>query len=317
MNNFTPRLSQQEILKYRGGRLGIAAVPGAGKTHILSALAAQIIHNGSLGADQEVLIVTLVNSAVDNFSRRVAGFVAERGLLPHVGYRVRTLHGLAHDVVRERPSLAGLSDDFQIIDEATSAQILHDAVNAWIHAHPGAADDAAAQEHHQQHEYQAEHQLPGAAEMQRGLEEIAQIEPDGGADQRPEQGAGAARDAAVVQHPPRGTETILIIDDEVTLLDLTKEILEGLGYRVVTAEGALEGIRIYKDQQADIDLVVADNRYSSKVALRNAELLIREKVEAAFHLTANLAFPLIKKPAPIPCRPSTLLLPNVIKTFGL
>jgi len=36
--NFTPRPSQQNILHYTGGRLGIAAVPGAGKTHILSAV---------------------------------------------------------------------------------------------------------------------------------------------------------------------------------------------------------------------------------------------------------------------------------------
>jgi len=34
---FTPRPSQQNILRYTGGRLDIAAVPGAGKTHILSA----------------------------------------------------------------------------------------------------------------------------------------------------------------------------------------------------------------------------------------------------------------------------------------
>ena len=61
-------------MKYRGGRLGIAAVPGAGKTHILSALAAQIIHSGSLGDDQEVLVVTLVNSAVDNFEARIKRF---------------------------------------------------------------------------------------------------------------------------------------------------------------------------------------------------------------------------------------------------
>ncbi|MFN8405157.1 MAG: hypothetical protein U0V48_16640 [Anaerolineales bacterium] len=38
-----------------------------GKTHILSALAAQIIHSGVLQDDQEVLIVTLVNSAVGQF----------------------------------------------------------------------------------------------------------------------------------------------------------------------------------------------------------------------------------------------------------
>ena len=74
MNNFYPRPSQQKILEYSGGRLGIAAVPGAGKTHILSALAAKIIHEGWIASDQEVLIVTLVNSAVDNFESRIKRF---------------------------------------------------------------------------------------------------------------------------------------------------------------------------------------------------------------------------------------------------
>jgi DNA helicase-2/ATP-dependent DNA helicase PcrA len=100
MNNFIPRPSQQEILKYNGGHLGIAAVPGAGKTQILSALAAQIIASGALGSDQEVLIVTLVNSAVDNFESRIKRFF-DNPLQALYRYRVRTLHGLLHDIVRE------------------------------------------------------------------------------------------------------------------------------------------------------------------------------------------------------------------------
>ena len=72
---FTPRPSQRDILAYRGGTLGISAVPGSGKTHTLSALAAQIISSGALERDQEVLIVTLVNSAVDNFSARIGEFI--------------------------------------------------------------------------------------------------------------------------------------------------------------------------------------------------------------------------------------------------
>lgn len=52
-HNFTPRPSQQNILQYGGGRLGIAAVPGAGKTHILSALAAKLIKNNQLEDWQE------------------------------------------------------------------------------------------------------------------------------------------------------------------------------------------------------------------------------------------------------------------------
>jgi hypothetical protein len=39
MTDFTPRLPQQEILRYTRGKMGISAVPGSGKTHTLSALA--------------------------------------------------------------------------------------------------------------------------------------------------------------------------------------------------------------------------------------------------------------------------------------
>jgi CheY-like chemotaxis protein len=57
---------------------------------------------------------------------------------------------------------------------------------------------------------------------------------------------------------PRGSETILLIDDEATLLDLTRELLESLGYRVITAEGALEGIRAFKERYDEVDLVILD-----------------------------------------------------------
>ncbi len=140
MISFVPRPSQREVLSYTGGRMGVAAVPGSGKTVTLSALAAQLVFSGVLADDQEVLIVTLVNSAVDNFAARVAGFIRQRGLLPHLGYRVRTLHGLAHDIVRERPGLVGLSEDFQIADERESEEILQNAVEAWLRAHPHSAD---------------------------------------------------------------------------------------------------------------------------------------------------------------------------------
>jgi DNA helicase-2/ATP-dependent DNA helicase PcrA len=136
MTDFTPRPSQKKILRYRGGRLGIAAVPGAGKTYTLSALAADLIARGALGRDQEVLIVTLVNSAVDNFSHRIGAFVQQRGLIPHLGYRVRTLHGLAHDIVREKPGRVGLEERFSIVDEREADFIRREAARAWLAAHP-------------------------------------------------------------------------------------------------------------------------------------------------------------------------------------
>ncbi len=144
MTDFHPRPNQRQVLAYTGGRMGVAAVPGSGKTWTLSLLAARLIAEGNLGDDQEVLIVTLVNSAVSNFAGRVARFVQERGLLPHVGYRVRTLHGLAHDIVRERPALAGLADDFQIIDERAAQEVLNDAALTWLRQHPDSLDAVLA-----------------------------------------------------------------------------------------------------------------------------------------------------------------------------
>src|SRR5512146_181501 len=133
---FKPRPKQAEVLRYRQGMMGVSAVPGSGKTQTLSYLAAQLIAGSCLEDDQEVLVVTLVNSAVNNFSSRVAQFMQDLGLLANVGYRVRTLHGLAHDIVRERPALVGLEANFQIVDERASEEILSDACDAWIRSHP-------------------------------------------------------------------------------------------------------------------------------------------------------------------------------------
>ena len=133
---FKPRPKQEPILSYGGGLMGVAAVPGSGKTEVLSALAAHLVAT-SLDEGQEVLIVTLVNSAVDNFSARIRRFLqTDYRLLPGMGYRVRTLHGLSHDIVRERPSLVGLADDFAIADEREAAGILDDAVQSWLRTHP-------------------------------------------------------------------------------------------------------------------------------------------------------------------------------------
>lgn len=139
---FTPRPKQQEVLDYTHGWMGVSAVPGSGKTWTLSLLAANLLARGELAEDQEVLVVTLVNSAVDHFYLRVEQFLGEiqrdrpTGLVPRWGYRVRTLHGLAHDIVRERPTLLGLGEDFQIIDEREAADILEASVQAWLHSHP-------------------------------------------------------------------------------------------------------------------------------------------------------------------------------------
>jgi DNA helicase-2/ATP-dependent DNA helicase PcrA len=125
--------------------MGVSAVPGSGKTFTLSLLAARLVARlageerpTGVGDEREVLIVTFTNSAVENFRSRIAQFVRQMDLLPGVGYRVRTLHGLAHDIVRERPGLVGLSESFDIIDERTANDVKRDAVLSYLRTHPDA-----------------------------------------------------------------------------------------------------------------------------------------------------------------------------------
>lgn len=143
IKGFKPRPAQRDVLAYAqfGGFMGVSAVPGSGKTWTLSLLAAEILSTVNLDDDQEVLIVTLVNSAVGNFSTRLASFQEAMGRLPGVGYRVRTLHGLANDIVRERPALAGLSEDFVIVDEPQARDIVRQVTRTYLRMHPELADD--------------------------------------------------------------------------------------------------------------------------------------------------------------------------------
>lgn len=129
------RRAQEEVLTYSGGKMGVSAVPGSGKTFTLSYLAANLIQKNVLQDNQEILIVTLVNSAVGNFSKEISKYTQALGLPRNFGYRVRTLHGLSNDIVRERPELAGLPADFRILDETEANHILLDKIEAWRRGH--------------------------------------------------------------------------------------------------------------------------------------------------------------------------------------
>ncbi|MHB8627933.1 MAG: ATP-dependent helicase [Aggregatilineales bacterium] len=133
------RPAQYDIISYQRGKLGVAAVPGSGKTFTLAHLAANLVRKLLERDDAEpaeVLIVTFTNVAADSFKRRLSDILRQRRvMLPYVGYRVRTLHGLAHDILQERPALAGLSDDFSIADERTTATLVGDLTRAWWREH--------------------------------------------------------------------------------------------------------------------------------------------------------------------------------------
>ncbi len=55
-----------------------------------------------------------------------------------------------------------------------------------------------------------------------------------------------------------GQETILLVDDEEMILDIGSRMLEGLGYKVITATGGRKGLQVYEENPGRIDLVILD-----------------------------------------------------------
>jgi DNA helicase-2/ATP-dependent DNA helicase PcrA len=133
MSGFRLRPEQQRVIdEYTGGFAAISAVPGAGKTTTLSALAAELIQR--IGPRQRVVIVTFQNAAVANFQQAVTKRLEERNL-PARGFMVRTLHSLALEVLSTVRHRAELDAQAQVIDEADAIQIRQQALEQAIERH--------------------------------------------------------------------------------------------------------------------------------------------------------------------------------------
>jgi len=63
---------------------------------------------------------------------------------------------------------------------------------------------------------------------------------------------------AVAEPVPTGTETILLVEDEAAVLETGREMLQSLGYRVLTASNGEEALRVYRELGAEIQLVLTD-----------------------------------------------------------
>jgi PAS domain S-box-containing protein len=57
---------------------------------------------------------------------------------------------------------------------------------------------------------------------------------------------------------PRGHEHILIIDDEMSVCEIARDLLTELGYNVVYAYDGKAGVDLYRDRRGSIDLVLLD-----------------------------------------------------------
>lgn len=58
--------------------------------------------------------------------------------------------------------------------------------------------------------------------------------------------------------PPRGTETILVVEDEPSVLGIAKRLLEFAGYRVLCASNGKEALALFEESRERIDLMMTD-----------------------------------------------------------
>ncbi len=56
----------------------------------------------------------------------------------------------------------------------------------------------------------------------------------------------------------RGTETVLVVDDEAMVKDLARDILKRHGYTVLTAGGGEEAVELYGKSNGSIAVVILD-----------------------------------------------------------
>jgi PAS domain S-box-containing protein len=61
-----------------------------------------------------------------------------------------------------------------------------------------------------------------------------------------------------VESPPGGTETILLVEDDATVRELHKMILEGAGYVIVEAVDGQDALEKFMEHMAEVDIVVTD-----------------------------------------------------------
>ena len=66
------------------------------------------------------------------------------------------------------------------------------------------------------------------------------------------------RKISVQENLVKGSETVLLVDDEVKIIEVAKPMLEFLGYQVISAQSGEHAVDVFRQKAAEIDLVILD-----------------------------------------------------------
>jgi two-component system, cell cycle sensor histidine kinase and response regulator CckA len=109
-----------------------------------------------------------------------------------------------------------------------------------------------------------------------------------------------ATDQADVLVPPpsdspvrRGEETILLVEDEPALREVTRRILQGAGYRVILAENGIEALQAAELHTGQIDLLLSDVIMPRLAGPQLARQLLEQRPTVRVLLMSGFAQPIL------------------------
>ncbi|MCC6598849.1 MAG: UvrD-helicase domain-containing protein [Alphaproteobacteria bacterium] len=111
---------QRQAVETLDGPVLVLAGAGTGKTRVLTARLAHLLHTGRAFPSQ-ILAVTFTNKAAQEMKERVSGLM---GGAPVEGWWLGTFHALSARMLRRHADLVGLSSNFSIIDTDDQLRLL-------------------------------------------------------------------------------------------------------------------------------------------------------------------------------------------------
>jgi PAS domain S-box-containing protein len=103
------------------------------------------------------------------------------------------------------------------------------------------------------------------------------------------------RETRLVQEIPGGTERILLVDDEIALADVGKQVLERLGYHVVGKSNAIEALESFRQDPKQFDLVISDLTMPHLTGFQLAEKIKQIKPDTPIILCSGFTSNATKK----------------------